>query len=190
MPYTCELGIGQRIYLDNRDGQTIVTIITSSRGQQQQASNSLSTGNWISPPAIFQTPGGAIVKIFTAGGEHSIQIQGSSTSVVNGTIPIGNSQQMQVQQIASTPVSSMPSIQPMEPMKPMKPMEPMKPMTMGDMQMSANPMEMRMGNMEMRMGSPADSGTPTSATRNFCSQCGAPVQESDRFCSSCGHRLS
>jgi NADH pyrophosphatase NudC (nudix superfamily) len=183
MAYVCDLGTGQRVYLDNQGMQTVVTTVSTSRGQQQQSSSGFETGSWTAPPELFQTANGVIVKINTAGGDRLIQIQGNSMSVTSSVSSLSNSQQLQMQQVASTPASSMPPMQPMEPMQPMKPIEPMK---MGDMQMNLNPMEMRMGNMEMRIGSTAQD----SETRRFCSQCGAAVGASDRFCSSCGHQLN
>jgi zinc-ribbon domain len=179
MAYACELGTGQRIYLDQQGTQTIVTTMSGGPGQQQQSSTGFHTGSWTTPPEIFQTTGGTVLKITTAQGEHFIYIQGSSMQVMGGVPSLSGSQQMQVQQVSSVPTSSLP---------PMKPMEPMKPMNMGGMQM--NPMEMRMGDMEMRMGSPTASSTPSTPNpRRFCSQCGTAVEPEDRFCSSCGHRL-
>lgn len=171
MAYVCEIGGGQRVYLDSQGAQTVVTTASSNLGQQQQSSNSFSTGSWTLPPEIFRNFDGLVVKITAERGEYFIQIQAGSMSVMSAAPPLNSAQQMQVQQ-----VDSMPSIQSMQPM------EPMKPMKMGDMQMSMNPMEMRMGKMEMRLGS-------TSSSRRFCSQCGTSVEPSDRFCSSCGHRL-
>jgi hypothetical protein len=218
MAYACELGTGQRIYIDNQGTQTVVTTMSGGPGQQQQSSTGFHTGAWSVPPEIFQTTGGAVLKVTTAQGEHFIYIQGSSMQVMGGAPSLSGSQQMQVQQVAGMPSSSMPPMEPMKPMNmggmqmsPMKPMEPMKPMSMGGMQM--NPMEMRMGDMEMRMGSPAASSPPKTpsppaappdkpvaadtpakaagapGTRRFCSQCGTAVEPGDRFCSSCGHRL-
>jgi zinc-ribbon domain len=175
MAYSCELSPVQKIYLDNPGTQTVVTIFSGSPGQQQQSSSSLQTGSWTAPPELFQTPNGVVLKIATAQGNHFMQIQGSSTSIMSGSPSFGSAQQMQLQQVASPLTSSMPSMEPMEPMQPMK---------MGNMSMNANPMEMRMGNMEMRMGE------LTQGTRRFCSQCGAAVQPEDRFCASCGHQLS
>ncbi|HBB32671.1 MAG TPA: zinc ribbon domain-containing protein [Cyanobacteria bacterium UBA8803] len=192
MAYVCELGTGQRVYLDNQGNQTVVTTISSSLGQQQQASSSFPTGNWTAPPEVFQTPSGAVLKITTAQGGYYIQVQGGSMSAVSGMPSFGSSQQMQVQQVASPPASSMPPMQPIQPMQPMQPMEPMKPMEplkMGDMQMNMNPMEMRMGNMEMRMGSSVSSSTSAQSTKRFCPKCGVSINLGDRFCSSCGHRL-
>lgn len=186
MAYVCELGTGQRVYLDNQGTQTVVTTSSSSAGQQQQASSSFTTGSWTSPPELFQTPTGVVLKIKTAQGEHYIQVQGGSMSVMGAMPTIGSSQPMQVQQIANMPASSMP---PMQPMEPIKPMEPMKPMKMGNMEMNMNPMEMRMGNMEMRMGESMSFSTPDQNTKRFCPQCGDAVSLSDRFCASCGNRL-
>ena len=203
MAYVCELGAGQRVYLENQGVQTVVTLISSSPGQQQQASNSFTTGVWSSPPQVFQTPYGMVLKITSEQGEKTLQIQGSGVSVIS-SMPLGkDSEQLPVHEVATLPVSPMPGVEslkpmppmnPMEPMTPMKmsPMEPMKPLepmnlNMGNMQMSMNPMEMRMGNMGMRMGSPAPQNTPQ--TQRFCTQCGASVKPEDRFCSSCGHPI-
>lgn len=181
MTYVCDLGTGQKIYLDNQGTQTIVTVVSQSSGQQQQASNGFQSGIWTSPPQVYRTANGVVIEVSTEQGERYIQIQGNSMNVTNSQPSLEHAQGLQLQQAESTPSSSIP---PMEPMKPMKPMEPMKPMKMGDMEMKMNPMEMRMGNMEMRMGS------PISPTRRFCSQCGAKIEANARFCSSCGYALS
>jgi len=190
MAYVCELGAGQRVYLENQGLQTIVTLVSSSPGQQQQASSSFTTGVWSSPPQVFQTPHGMVLKLTSEQGEKTLQIQGSSVSVISGTPSGKDSEQLSVHEVTSLPVSPMPGIEPMTPMTPMtpmkmSPMEPMKPMNlkMGDMEMSMNPMEMRMGNMELRMDSPAPN------KQSFCSQCGTSVKPEDRFCSNCGHQL-
>ena len=187
MAYVCELGAGQRVYLENQGLQTIVTLISSSPGQQQQASSSFATGVWSSPPQVFQTPHGMVLKLTSEQGEKTLQIQGSSVTVISGTPLQKDSEQLPVHEVTSLPVSPMPGIEPMKPLEPMTPMQ-MKPMEhenlkMGDMQMSMNPMEMRMGNMELRMDSPAPN------KQSFCSQCGTSVKPEDRFCSNCGHQL-
>jgi hypothetical protein len=173
MAYICDLNTGQRIYLDNQRGQTIITLSSSSIEQQQQSSSSFTTGRWNASPEIFQTPYGIVIKIYGESGEHLISVQGSSIGVMSQSPPLTPSQQLQTRQVESQ-IFSIPSMQPLEPMKPMQ---------MGNMQMNLNPMEMRMGNMEMRMGS------QTPANRRFCSQCGASIKSEDRFCSSCGNSL-
>jgi hypothetical protein len=218
MPYVCELGAGQSIYLDNQGMQTVVTTVTSRPGQHQQASTSVQTGNWTAPPEMYRTPDGAILKVNTTNGDCYIQIQGSSVSMAAGIPAVGNAQQVQVSQVSgqqaagssgfggsasSATVSSsfsssgfsmpsMPSMQPMQPMEPMKTQGSMN-LNLGGMSMSMNPMEMKMGDMEMNMGRSAQNASGAAGQtpqRRFCSQCGQPVQAGDRFCAGCGYKLS
>ena len=204
MAYTCELGSGQRLYLDNSGAQTAVTLASGSAGQQQQSSSQFTTGTWTAPPALFRTQQGVIVQLTTAQGVHHLQLQGNQLGMMSQSPALGNAQQMQMSSGVAMPGNAMPPMQPMaspQPMQPMSPMEPMQPMTpmqpmkMGDMEMSANPMQMRMGNMAMQMGNTASSSAASSSAASagkakFCSQCGTPVQPSDRFCSNCGHQLN
>jgi hypothetical protein len=173
MAYVCELGTGQSVYLENQGAQTVVTLISSGPGQQQQASSSFTTGVWSSPPQVFQTPYGLVLKVISEQGERSLQIQGTSVSILGEMPSVTDSQQLTVQEVTRVSVS------PLKPMEPMK-MEPMKPMNlkMGDMQMNMNPMSMRMG-----------SGSSEENPKSVCSQCGTSVKPEDRFCSNCGHQL-
>lgn len=173
MAYGCELGNGQSLYLDCSGNQTVVTLASSSAGQQQQTSQSLTTGSWTAAPEVFQIGGSIVIKLEAAEGDRWLQVQGGSIGLLN-ILP-------DLSQAQSIPLRQAPSTQPS--MQSIKPMQPMQPMKMGDMQMNLNPMEMRMGNLEMRMGS------PIKATPRFCTQCGASVQASDRFCATCGNRL-
>lgn len=178
MAYVCEVGSGRKLYLDYTGTQTIITIASTAPGQQQQASSSFATGDWLSTPEVYLTADGAVVKLQTTSGSHYIRVHGSSIGV-SEALSLDSLQQIQTQQTSGFTTASPP------PMEPLPPMPPMPPMTMGNMSMNSQPMEMRMGNMEMRMGQPPQPST----TRRFCSQCGTPVKADDRFCSSCGHKL-
>jgi hypothetical protein len=161
MIYNWELATGHQLSADNQGSQTIVTILHTSAGQQQQSSNSFQTGIWIVPPEISITPTGATLKIVTPTGESLIQIQGNS-------IQIHSSHSGEHQSTtSSSSTSSFP---------------PMQPMQMGNMQMNMQPMVMRMGNMELNMGATANQ-------QRFCSQCGTSVKATDKFCASCGAKL-
>lgn len=202
MAYTCDLGTGQRVYLDNVGDYTAVTLASGGPGQQQQSGSQFATGPWIAPPAMLRTEQGVVIQLTTAQGQQHLQLQGGQLGWMSSA-PGGNAQGMQLTQVASMPGSatmspmqpmgdSMPPpqaapMEPMQPMQPMAPMQPMQPMQMGNMTMGTNPMEMRMGNMAMRMGE--QQAAASESKRKFCSQCGAPVQPSDRFCASCGHQL-
>jgi hypothetical protein len=202
MAYQLELQAGQTLVLDNRGTQTVITLASHGPGQQQQASQSLTTGTWISPPEAYRTAEGVLIRLRTAEGDRILQIQQQQIRVLN-QIPLGlNLQAIPLQERESVA----PAMQPMKPMQPMQmqPMQPMGKLSMGDMHMSLDPMEMRMGDMTLSMGSssasnPASDTSPTSppepadpsaSQRRFCSQCGARVQPSDRFCASCGHSLN
>ncbi len=164
MVYNWQLATGHQISVDNEGAQTVVTIQHTSAGQQQRSSNSFTTGIWIVPPEMTVTPTGAMLKIVTASGESSIQIQGNSVQMHSSHS--GGSQSSTVSSSTSTSGFS-----------------PMPPMQMGNMQMSMQPMVMRMGDMELNLG------TAASQSR-FCSQCGAPVKPTDKFCAGCGNKLS
>jgi hypothetical protein len=164
MIYNWELATGQQISVDNQGAQTVVTILSSSAGQQQRSSNSFNTGIWIVPPEISITPTGATLKITTPSGESIMQVQGNS-------IRLQTSHDGEQQSTSSSSTSSFASG-----------MAPMQPLQMGNMQMNMQPMTMKMGNMELNM--------PTTASQpRFCSQCGTPVKSVDKFCASCGHKL-
>lgn len=193
MAYICKFNPGHHVYLDNQGDQTTITTTMGMPGQQQQASNGMTTGPWTAPPAAYQTAGGAVFKLFTAQGEICIYVQGNSVSMTGDVPSLAGAQPLSLQPTTAMPAPSVP---------PMQPMQPMQPMAMGNMQMAMNPMEMRMGNMELKMNSvdPPSANTPSASTpsaktpstetRKFCSQCGTKVAPEDRFCSNCGHNLS
>jgi hypothetical protein len=198
MAYSCDLGSGQQLHLETQGTQTIIAIASHSAGQQQQSSSSLPTGAWASPPEVYRTSEGVVVKLQTANGNQFIQIQGGRIGLSTQVPSLSKTEQLPTQLINSraATIAPLPPMESMPPMEPMKPMKPMPPMTMGTMQMNLDPMEMRMGNMAMRMGSGnantnATQSAPTQSapTRQFCTQCGTSVKPSDRFCASCGHQL-
>lgn len=171
MAYVCDLGTGQRVFLDNQATLTVVTVASAQAGQQQQASRSFQTGAWTASPQAFQTASGVLIKVQTAQGEQSIQIQG-------GSINVGMAAASELAQVPMQQIDRVPDLPPITPLAPMQPMQ------MGNMSMSLNPMEMRMGNMELRM----DAAQPSAP--KFCNQCGRSVKPDDRFCASCGSQLS
>jgi hypothetical protein len=77
MMYNWKLGTGQQVSVDNQGAQTIVTILSTSAGQQQQTINSFNTGIWTVPPEMSLEPTGATLKITTPTGASLIQVQGN-----------------------------------------------------------------------------------------------------------------
>jgi zinc-ribbon domain len=207
--YGCDLGTGQRLWLDNQGEQTRVTLASSGAGQQQQSTQGVQTGRWVAQPEAFQTAGGIVVKLQTVSGTLFLQIQSGQIGLIDaGAVEAGFGARPILLQAVPAEVHP-PAMQPMSPMQPIQ---------MGNMSMSLNPMSMRMGNMEMRMGEPSGESSsqpfsessmftspaptappvpvpsvpnsPDSAAQQFCSQCGTGVKPTDRFCSSCGTRLN
>ena len=194
MAYVCELGPGQRLYLDNQGEFTAIARMMTAPGQQQQSSRSFETGAWTQAPLLFQTAQGIFIKLTTDRGEPLIQVQGQTLQVAQQDPELQSSQQIQMSVIDAMPgMAPMPSLDPMQPMASMpSPMQPMQPMTMGNMKMSLEPMQMQMGEMKMQMGSTSSTNAndPATTQRRFCTQCGQAVDPSDRFCASCGHALA
>lgn len=175
MPYYCDLGPGQKIYLDNPGPITLITLASGSAGQQQQSSTQVHTGPWTEVPQIARVGSGVLLRCVTAQGTYTWQIQGMQIGIApTNTWAADQATPMQATEVGPSS---------MAPMQPMAPMEPMAPMRMGDMQMSMNPMTMRMGNMTLGLDAPAAN------TQQFCTQCGAAIAWGDRFCGSCGHQL-
>lgn len=175
MAYLGNLGTGVQLYLENHGDQTQIMLISSTTGGQQSQSSSFETGNWLTPPTLYQTSTGHLLRINTAEGQRFIQISSNSLQILASAPSINNTKPIPLQQVTDTKSLSQDSMK----------FTPIKPMKMGDMSTSTNQMEMHRGNMSMRMQE-----TPQSSSeRRFCTQCGQPTKKSDRFCASCGTKL-
>ena len=193
MRYLCELGAGQRLYVEILHNQTLVTVVSSSPGQQQQSSSGFQTGEWTAPPEVLRGEIGVVLRLQTAQGEQFVLLQGTSLSSLSNAPSLAEAEPLQVHTTDQKTEPSMP------PMTPIPPMPSMQPMTMGNMQMDQGRMSMQMGNMRMAMSPIAHATNSTQADvapanapvgqRNFCSQCGTAIKLGDRFCAHCGHRL-
>ena len=179
MAYTVNLNGNQQLMIVNQGTQTLINLFSSSSGQQQSQGNSFTTGTWLTPPQLYKTASGLILYINGERAQQYVLIQANSLNAIANP-GLNNAVQVKLENIPD-PTASFKEME----FEPMQPMQPMKPMQMGNMSMSMNPMSMRMGNMSMNMGEKAKS----TATKNFCAQCGAKVKQSDRFCSSCGNKL-
>ena len=201
--YRYDLGGFRYLYLSNQGTFTTVTLYSGNMGQQQQSSQSITTGTWQALPQVYQLGNVYVATIFAEQTLY-LSIQGSQIQISSGAS--GASVAQQISQLDPLPRQSAepPSGPTMEPMTPMQPMT----MTMGDMSMSMGDMSMgnmRMGNMGMGaqassshanspVQNPSDSSVKSQSDatgqKKFCSQCGAPVGASDRFCSQCGYQLT
>lgn len=177
MAYTANLNANQQLIIENRDIQTSIALISSSPGQQQSQTSSITTGCWTTPPQLVKTSSGFILQIDSDRGQCFVQIQANGIQTLTTAPLLNNAQKLELKEISHT-ATKQSKIE-------FEPMTPMKPMEMGNMSMSTNPMSMRMGDMSIQMGKEGKS----SSAQRFCTQCGQGVETSDRFCGSCGHQL-
>ncbi|MDJ0531931.1 MAG: zinc ribbon domain-containing protein [Xenococcaceae cyanobacterium MO_207.B15] len=176
MAYTVNLSGNQQLTVINQGIQTLITLVSSSPGQQQSQSSSFTTGNWIAPPQLYKIASGFILQINSDRGQQFVLIQANSISTTTNP-SLQNAVSVNLENTPDTP-SNQNNIE-------FEPMKPMQPMKMGNMSMDINTMSMQMGNMSMNLKKEHKS----TSTKAFCSQCGQKVQRGDRFCSSCGHKL-
>ena len=170
MAYTASLTNNQQLTIALGGIQTNISLVSSSPGQQQSQSNSFTTGKWKTPPQLYKTRMGFVLKIDSENGTYFIAIQSNSIATINPP-DLSNATKVDLQTTPDPTPNDMG-------------FEPMQPMKMGNMTMDINSMSMQMGNMSMNIGKNKTS------TKRFCSQCGEPAKASDRFCSSCGHQLN
>lgn len=176
MTYVATLGDFQQLAIANSGGQTQINLTMSSPGQQQSQSSSISTGEWLSLPQLFNLGQGFILKIDAQQGIHHILIQQNSITTVNPSAGLNNYSTVSFKNVPD-------SAQELGTFKPMPSMQPMK---MGNMSMDINSMSMQMGNMSLNLNNQAKS----TVTKQFCVQCGTEAKTGDRFCPSCGHELN
>ena len=191
MAYFGNLSSTEQLQVENVGVQTAIALTSFSAGQQQSQGTSLTTGNWVVPPTLFQTATGWILRIEAAQGQFFVQLAAGRINLLPAPPTLLGAEILPLQPVTATSASTSAasSMPPMSPLTPMSPLPPMPPMQMGDMQMQLEPMQMRMGNMQMQIGTPPSTPTPE-ATQRFCSQCGKAVSLSDRFCAQCGHQLT
>ena len=81
MAYSANLGSHQQIMIANQGNQTLITLQSSTPGQQQSQTSGFTTGNWNKPPHLYQSDSGFILEINSDGKEHFILIQANSIGV-------------------------------------------------------------------------------------------------------------
>ncbi len=176
MAYIANLGSHQQITIANQGKQTLITLLSSTPGQQQSQSSGFTTGNWNKPPHLYQTESGFILEINSDITQHFILIQADTNSISTIAAPfLQNAIPVNLQSIPDSNQNQLD----------FEPMQPMQPMKMGNMSMSMNPMSMKMGNMSMSM----EENKTAQPTKRFCTQCGQEAKKGDRFCASCGNKL-
>lgn len=89
MAYFCTLNIGQDLYLDNDQHNTIV-ILTHSLGITSPTRQILPTGTWQLPPEVWKTHQGVIIKLTTVQQRYFLLIQGNWVHLLSSPLNLNN----------------------------------------------------------------------------------------------------
>ena len=123
MHYSCDLGDGRQLHLDNDGGHTSVTLASGGESQRQSQGQGFDTGEWSEAPAAFRIQGEVVVRLNTAKGPQFLGVKGDAIRHLDQAPDVANAENLALKE-SPKPAG----MKPMEPMKPMRPMEPMKPM--------------------------------------------------------------
>ncbi len=106
MIYLSNLGANQQLYIENRGSQTLITLVSTTSGQQQSQSSSWETGSWTAPLAYSELDGGFLLRIDSVGGQHFIQVQASGFNSLQTAPSLINADVMPLQKVQETETSS------------------------------------------------------------------------------------
>lgn len=121
MAYSCDIGNGQRLVVQNDGDDTHVALSSGDSGQQQNQSTGFTTGEWAKPPELFRTCGNIFLRVEGKNGVRFIAVHGDQIESMGSKPNLENSEKLTLKE-------SNENIARMKPMKPMEPMKPMKPM--------------------------------------------------------------
>ena len=116
MAYTCDIGNGQRLLVQNDGDNTQVALSSGDSGQKQNQSTSFTTGEWSKPPELLRTRENVVLRLEGKDGVQFIGILGDQLESLQSEPKLENAEKLTLKE----------SNESIARMKPMKPMEPMK----------------------------------------------------------------
>lgn len=124
MNYKADLDNGQQVLLENKDGQTNITLHSGGDGSQQSQGDSFQTGEWSKTPTLSQTKDGFVLQIEANGKSHYFQLQNNAIDQLDNAPSLDGAENVSLEKASDEEIAKSKP----EPMKPMTPMKPMKPM--------------------------------------------------------------
>ncbi|MBV9470543.1 MAG: hypothetical protein JO316_15080 [Abitibacteriaceae bacterium] len=121
MIYQGDLSSGQQVYIENNDGQTIVTLSQGKEHQQVQRS-SFETGEWKETPTLFKAEDGAILCAKAGNEQFFFCLQPTGIHTLHEPPALADTDKLPLHE-----TKEVPTLEPMRPMKPMEPIAPLKP---------------------------------------------------------------
>jgi hypothetical protein len=120
MAYSCDIGNGQRLLVQNDGEETKVALSSGDSGQQQKQSTGFTTGKWSKPPELFRTSENLALRLEGKNGVRFIGVHSDQIELMRSEPDLENAEKLALKE-------SDENIARMKPMKPMEPMKPMKP---------------------------------------------------------------
>ncbi len=127
MSLKATLADGQQLLVENKDGQTNITLHSGSDSSKQSQGDSFQIGEWSKTPVLSKTKDGFVLQIEADGTTHSFQLQSNSIDQLDAAPTLDNAEDVSLEKASDEEIAKS-KPEPMKPMTPMKPMEPMKPM--------------------------------------------------------------
>ena len=127
MAYSCDIGHGQRLLVQNHGEETQVALNSGDSGQQQNQSTGFTTGEWSKPPELFRTHENLVLRVEGKNGVRFIGVHNDQIELMRNEPKLENAEKLTLKE-SDEKIAEMKPMKPMEPMKPMDPMKPMKPM--------------------------------------------------------------
>ena len=140
MAYTVNLSSNQQLTIVNQGTQTLITLVSSSPGQQQSQSSSFTTGSWTTAPELYRTGTGFILQINSARGQQFVLIQANNINAIAAPL-LDNAVKLDLENTPNTAASqqgdsiSGGNTSRRQNNLEFEPMQPMQPMKMGNMSM-------------------------------------------------------
>ena len=127
MAYSCDIGNGQRLLVQNEGDNTQVALSSGDSGQQQNQSTGFPTGEWSKPPELFRTRENLVLRVEGKNAVQFIGVQGDQIESMRSEPKLENAEKLTLKE-SNENIARMKPMKPMEPIKPMEAMKPMKPM--------------------------------------------------------------
>lgn len=121
------LADGQQLLVENKEGQTHITLHSGGDGSKQGQGDSFQTGEWSKTPVLSKTKDGFLLQIEAAGKQQFFHLQNNTIKQLDAAPALDNAEKVSLEKASDEDIAKS-KPEPMKPMTPMKPMEPMKPM--------------------------------------------------------------
>lgn len=118
------LADGQHLLVENKEGQTHITLHSGGDGSKQSQGDSFQTGEWSKTPILSKTKDGFVLQIEADGKSHYFQLQNNAIDQLDNAPSLDGAENVSLEKASDEEIAKSKP----EPMKPMTPMEPMKPM--------------------------------------------------------------